>query len=76
MPAKKSKDWIKGAVKKPGAFTAKAKIAGMSTAAFADKVTKPGSKASPKTKKQANLAKTFSGMRKKSDKKKSSRKRK
>ena len=60
----KDEDWIEGAVKKPGAFTAKANKAGMSTAAFADKVTKPGSKASPKTKKQANLAKTFSKMRK------------
>ena len=76
MAAKKSKDWIKDAVKNPGALKAKAKKAGMSTAAFADKVTKPGSKASPKTKKQANLAKTFSKIRKKSDSKTSSRKRK
>jgi hypothetical protein len=42
-----------------GAFSAKAKRAGMSTAAYASKVTKKGSHASAKTKKQATLAKTF-----------------
>lgn len=56
-------NWIKGAVKHPGAFKAKAKAAGMSTAKFAAKVTKPGSHASTTTKRQANLAKTLSKMR-------------
>lgn len=51
--------WIKGAIKHPGAFKAKAKKAGMSTKAFAAKVTKPGSHASTQTKRQANLAKTL-----------------
>ena len=51
------KNWIKGAVKRPGAFSAKAKKAGMSTAAYAKKVTAKGSKASTLTKQQANFAK-------------------
>jgi len=58
-------NWIKGAIKKPGAFKAKAKKAGMSTGAYAKKVTKPGSKATASTKRQANLAKTLGRMRKK-----------
>ena len=52
-------NWIAGAVKNPGAFSKKAASAGMSTAAYASKVTKPGSKASATTKRQANLAKTL-----------------
>lgn len=60
-----SKNWIKGAIKRPGAFSAKAEAADMSTAAYAAKVTKPGSTASTTTKRQANLAKTLSKMRKK-----------
>ena len=58
-----AKDWIKGAVKRPGAFRAKAKKAGMSTSAYANKVTKKGSHASATTKRQANLAKTFAKIR-------------
>lgn len=57
--ASKSKNWIKGAIKHPGAFTAKAKSRNMSVGAYAAKVTKPGSKASATTKRQANLAKTL-----------------
>lgn len=41
-----------------GQFKAKAKRAGKSTSAYANAVTKKGSKASTKTKRQANLAKT------------------
>jgi hypothetical protein len=63
--AKGGKKWIKDAIKKPGALTKKAKSAGMSTSAYANKVTKPGSKASTTTKRQANLAKTLSKMKKK-----------
>ena len=59
-----SKNWIAGAIKRPGAFKAKAKAAGMSTAAYAGKVLKKGSRASARTKRQAVLAKTFSGLRK------------
>ena len=50
-------------IKHPGAFSAKAKKAGMSTGAYAAKVTKPGSSASPQTKKQGGLAKAFATMR-------------
>lgn len=60
-----AKKWIKGAIKHPGAFKAKAQAAGMSTSAYAAKVTKKGSKASAQTKRQANLAKTLGKMRKK-----------
>jgi hypothetical protein len=52
-------DWIKGAIKRPGAFKAKAEKAGMSTASYADKEKNaPG-----RTGKQARLAKTLMGMR-------------
>jgi len=59
-----AKDWIQGAVKRPGAFTAKAKRAGMSVQAYARKVLKKGSKASKLTKQQARLAQTFKRMAK------------
>jgi len=67
MAAKKptKKNWIKGAVKRPGAFTAKAKKAKKTVSAYATSVLKKGSKASKLTKQQANLAKTFAKMRKK-----------
>lgn len=53
--------WIKGAIKHPGAFTKKAKAAGMTVSEYAAKVTKKGSTASTQTKRQANLAKTLKG---------------
>ena len=59
------KKWIKGAIKRPGAFTAKAKKAGKSVSAYASSVLKKGSRASTRTKRQAALAKTLSKMRKK-----------
>jgi len=55
--------WIKGAIKRPGAFSAKARRAGMSTSAYARKVTAPGSRASARTKRQANLALTLAKLR-------------
>jgi hypothetical protein len=58
-------NWIKGAIKHPGAFKAKAKKAGMSTSAYASKVLKKGSTASATTKRQASLAKTLKGFKKK-----------
>lgn len=58
-------NWIQGANLKKGAFTKKAKAAGESVSAYASKVTKKGSKASSKTKKQAVLAKTFRKLAKK-----------
>lgn len=70
MAKKKSKkEWIKGAIKNPGAFRRKAKRAGMSTSAYATKVLKKGSRASAETKRQARLARTLSKMRKKRRKK-------
>ena len=51
--------WMKKAFSKShGQFRAKAKRAGMSTSAYARKVLKKGSRASTKTKRQANLART------------------
>lgn len=58
------KHWIKGAIKRPGAFTKKAKAAGMSVAGYASKVLKEGSGASTRTKRQAALAKTLRKMHK------------
>lgn len=58
-------NWIQGAIKKPGAFSAQANKAGMSTAAFANEVTSNPGDYSPKTVKRAQLAKTLAGMRKK-----------
>jgi hypothetical protein len=51
-------------IKRPGAFKAKARRAGMSTSAYSRKVLKKGSRASARTRKQAALAKAFSTMRK------------
>jgi hypothetical protein len=56
-----AQDWMRTAVKpeNKGKFKRKAEDAGMSTQAYAKKVTGPGSKASTKTKRQANLTKVF-----------------
>lgn len=60
MVAKKNeKKWIQGAIKRPGAFTAKAKKAGKSVSGMATAVTKNPSKYSKTTVRQANLAKTL-----------------
>lgn len=48
-------------IKRPGAFTAKAKSAGAGVQEYARSVTGPGSRASTRTKRQANLAKTLAG---------------
>ena len=60
-----SEKWIKKAIKRPGAFSRKAKAAKMPTAQYANKVLKPGSKAAKRTKAQARLAKTLMSMNKK-----------
>jgi len=52
----RKRKWMQGAVKRPGAFTAKAKAAGQSVAAYARDVLKEGSHASTLTKRQANFA--------------------
>ena len=63
--------WMQSAVKRPGAFRAKAKRAGMSTAEYARKVANTP-RASTRTKRQANLARTFAKAR---NRRKSSRSR-
>jgi len=55
-------DWIKKAIKRPGAFKKKAKAAGETTRQYAAQVLKKDSKASTRTKRQAALAKTLMGM--------------
>lgn len=59
-----AKKWTQKLKLDKGAFTRKAKRAGKSVAEYADEVTRPGSKASTKTKRQANLAKVFRKMAK------------
>ena len=61
---KAEKDWIQGAVKRPGAFTKKAKAAGMSVQQFAKHVDDNKEKYSTRTERQANLAQTYAKMRK------------
>ena len=61
---KEAKDWIQGACKRPGAFTRKAKAAGMSVQQFAKHVDKNKDKYSTRTERQANLAQTFASMKK------------
>ncbi len=61
------KNWIAGAISRPGAFKAKAKKAGKGTAEYTADVLAPGSNASARTKKQANLAKTLGKLRKKKE---------
>ena len=63
--AKGKGNWIQGAIKKPGAFSAQAEKAGMSTEEFAEEVTKNPKEYSDKTVKRAQLAKTLAGLRKK-----------
>lgn len=61
--------WIQEAVSEhPGAFSKKAKEAGMGTAEYAAKVTANPNEYDKKTVKQANLAKTLSKLRKKKGK--------
>jgi len=59
----KKKRWIQKAIKRPGAFSEKAKRAGMTTYQYARKVLKKGSRASERTKQQARLALTLRKMR-------------
>ena len=56
--------FIQKAIKHKGAFSRAAKRAHMSTAAYARKVTKTGSRASATTQRRARLALTLSRLRK------------
>ena len=69
MAAKKDKKWIQKAIKRPGAFTAKAKKAKKSVAGMAAAVTKNPDRYSATTVRQANLAKTLRKISKKRKKK-------
>jgi len=62
---KRKKKWIQKAVppSRRGIFARKAKAAGMSTAAYARKVLKKGSRARKATKRQARLSQTLARMR-------------
>lgn len=58
------KNWIQGAIKRPGAFTEKAKEAGKSVSEYAAEVTAHPEKYDKRTVRQANLAKTLKKLRK------------
>ena len=60
----KDKNWIQGAIKRPGAFTKKAEERGISVKELAAKVTANPDEYDKTTVKQANLAKTLSKLRK------------
>jgi hypothetical protein len=60
--AKQKDNWIADATKNKGGFKKKATAHDMSVAEYAAEVTKEGSKATTKTKRQANLAKTLQKM--------------
>jgi hypothetical protein len=61
---KKGGQWIKAAIKKPGALTKQAKAAGMSVPAFREQVLANKEDYSGTTVRRANLAKTLSKMKK------------
>ena len=56
---KKKKDWIGSAVDRPGAFTAKAKKRGITSAQLQENVLANTDEYDEKTSKQANLRKTL-----------------
>lgn len=57
-------NWIQGAIKKPGSFTAQAKKAGEGTQEFAAKVMANKGDYSKKTRRRAALARTLARMNK------------
>ena len=67
---KKKKKWIQGMDMKEGAFTAKAKKKGITTAQLQENVLANPEKYDEKTVKQANLRKTLVGLHKKKKEKK------
>ena len=54
-----TQNWIKGAVKRPGAFTKKAESRGLTVAQFAAKVRANPDRYDDTTVRQANLARTL-----------------
>ena len=67
---KKDKKWIQKAIDSPGAFTAKAKKRGITSAQLQENVLSNPEKYDEKTVKQANLRKTLVGLHKKKKEKK------
>lgn len=67
---KKNKKWIQGADIKEGAFTAKAKRKGITSAQLQKNVLSNPDKYDEKTVKQARLRQTLVGLKKKKDQKK------
>lgn len=67
---KKDKKWIQGADIKEGAFTAKAKKKGITSAQLQENVLSSPDKYDEKTVKQARLRQTLVGLKKKKDQKK------
>jgi len=67
---KKKKDWIQKADIKEGAFTAKAKKRGITSAQLQENVLANPDEYDEKTVKQANLRKTLVGLKKKKKEKK------
>lgn len=66
---KKDKKWIQGMEMKEGAFTAKAKRKGITTAQLQENVLSNPDDYDEKTVKQARLRQTLVGLKKKKDKK-------
>jgi len=66
---KKDKKWIQGTEMKEGAFTAKAKRKGITTAQLQENVLSNPDDYDEKTVKQARLRKTLVGLKKRKDKK-------
>ena len=66
---KKDKKWIQGMEMKEGAFTAKAKRKGITTAQLQENVLANPDDYDDKTVKQARLRQTLVGLKKKKDKK-------
>jgi len=58
------KNWIQGAIKRPGAFTKKAEEAGKTTEKYSADVSKNPEKYDKRTVRQARLAQTLSKLRK------------
>ena len=66
---KKNKKWIQGMEMKEGAFTAKAKRKGITSAQLQENVLSNPDKYDEKTVKQARLRKTLVGLKKRKEKK-------
>lgn len=67
---KKDKKWIQKAINRPGAFTAKAKKRGITSAQLQENVLSNPDEYDEKTVKQANLRKTLVGLHKRKKEKK------